>query len=181
MKLHDRDHSAGQLHEKSFPRFVIEITVYVIAVALASATSLFAEKNYSTYCDNLCGDTTKCMFTCCTLTSETIGGVSLITDFHCSSTGCCAHPQDASKIGAGSIITVPLNAVAGVAGPIKCGLVATGELDPSSINVLSNDKAKTVTLSGTVKSVAQSRLAASVASKQAQGYKVINRLTIVPK
>ena len=156
-------------------RFAIDVCAVVMV--LACATSLRAEKKFSTYCDNMCGDTTKCMVTCCTLTSESVGGADVITNLNCSSSVCCAHPEQSSVKG-GSMVKVPPQAVDGVVGPIRTSLIGTAGLDASTIAVQSNNKNKTITLTGTVKSAAQLRQASTVVLKHANGFKVINQLTI---
>jgi hypothetical protein len=161
--------------ERTIGKRIIEFCAF--AAALASATSLFAEKKFATYCDNMCGDTTMCVVTCCTITSETVGGIEIITNLNCSNSKCCAHPTQSSATG-GSRVTVPLQSVAGAAGPVRFGLTSEVTLDASTIAVQSDDTALTITLSGSVKSAEQLRLAAAIAGKYAKGYQVINRLTI---
>lgn len=150
------------------------IAVCVVAAALIGAPSVLAET--TTTCDNMCGDSQACKYTCCHITTSTVKGVDLITKVSCSSSVCCAHPQ--GEVVGGSL-GLPAQVVEGVSAPIKWGLVETTALDASTIAVESNDQAGTVTLSGTVKSAAQRRQAGAIAAKHAKGYKVLNRLTIV--
>lgn len=154
-----------------FVRGVIEACIF--AAVLASAPSVLAETK--TYCDNKCGDSQACKYTCCHITTSTIEGVDLITNFSCSSSVCCAHPQGSVV---GGSFDLPAIVVEGVSAPIKWGLAGTAGLDASAISVESDNKTKTVILSGTVKSAEQRRQAGKIAKKKAQGYKVANQLTI---
>jgi hypothetical protein len=51
-------------------------------------------------------------------------------------------------------------------------------LDASTIVIESDDKAKTITLSGAVKSAAERDLVGATAKRQAKGYKLVNQLAI---
>jgi osmotically-inducible protein OsmY len=68
--------------------------------------------------------------------------------------------------------------VEGVGGDIKSRLTEIAGLDASTIAVESNDKSKTVTLAGSVKSADQRRVVGEIARKHAKGYKIVNRLTV---
>lgn len=150
------------------------IKACLVLAALVYATDALAEKKHSTTCDNMCGDSKACQYTCCDITTERVEGVDLITGISCKSSICCAHPQN-STLGSFELPTQPVD---GVSAPIKWGFVNTVGLDPSRITVESDDKTKRVTLSGTVSSDAQRRLAETTAKKRAKGYKVINRITV---
>jgi hypothetical protein len=141
--------------------------------ALAGAAAL-AETN--TYCDEKCGDSKACQYTCCSLTTTTIGGVPIITGVNCSSSICCAHPVGVS---AGALLQLPDKQVEGAAGPVKWGLAGIKDLDASTISVESDAKARTVTIRGTVKSAAERDVVDATARKQARAFKILNQLAIV--
>ncbi len=150
------------------------IVAYVVVAAISGVPSVLAETK--TYCDDKCGDTQACTYTCCHITTTPIGGVDAPTTVSCSSSTCCAHPQGAL---AGDSLGIPTKAITGVSAPIKLGLAETAGLDASAIAVESNSRTRTVMLNGTVKSAAQRRQAGAIATKHAKGYKAVNRLTIV--
>ena len=153
-----------------FGRGMIEACIVV--AALAGAPSVLAETK--TYCDDKC-NLKYCSYTCCHITTTTIEGVDIVTKMSCSSSTCCAHPK-ASILG--GTMRLPAQPVTGISAPVKLGLAGTAGLDASTIAVDSNNKTRTVTLSGTVDSAAQLSLAKAVAEREARGYRVVNRLTI---
>jgi hypothetical protein len=148
------------------------IEACVVAGALAGAPSVLAETK--TYCDDKC-NLKYCSYTCCHITTTPIEGVDVITKMSCSSSVCCAHPE-ASVVG--GAFDLPTQVIEGISAPVKLGLAGTAGLDASAIAAESNEKTRTVTLSGTVQSAAQRSLAGATAERQAKGYKVVNRLTI---
>jgi hypothetical protein len=146
-----------------------------LALALAGATGVSAET--TTTCDNMCGDSQKCLYTCCHITTTPAGGVGggLITNVSCSSSSCCAHPTN-SLIG-GSI-KVPEDQVGGVVGEVRWHFTEAVGLDASAVSVSTDDKAHKLTLAGTVKSADQRRVAGEIAKKHAKGYKVVNEVKV---
>lgn len=75
------------------------------------------------------------------------------------------------------------NAVSGAAetGEVKTALLANTVLDASNINVDTDEAKKTVTLKGTVTAESHKKLAGDIATAKAQGYTIVNELTIKPK
>jgi len=67
---------------------------------------------------------------------------------------------------------------AGETADVKTALMADQSVDAGDINVNTNKDAKTVTLNGSVKSVAQKARAEEIAKAQAPGYTVVNNLMI---
>ncbi len=149
------------------------IGVFIVAWALAIGPSALAETK--TYCDEKCGDSQACKFTCCHITTTPFGGVDIITGVSCSSSICCAHPQGAAV---NASFGLPVKVLEGVSGPIRWGLAGIKGLDASTIVIESDDKAKTITLSGAVKSAAERDLVGATAKRQAKGYKIVNQLAI---
>ena len=97
-----------------------------------------------------------------------------VTKINCVSDTCCAHPQGLT---AGGEFKLPDHLQNGPEGSVKWGLVGRPGLDASTIDAKTDEKNKTVTLTGTVKSEAQRRSVPLVAG--AKGYKVVNQLKIV--
>ena len=64
---------------------------------------------------------------------------------------------------------------------IKAALMADRDIDASGIDVDTDAPTKTVVLKGTVPTAAQKRAAERVAHEKAEGYRVRNLLTVVPK
>ena len=63
---------------------------------------------------------------------------------------------------------------------VKSALIADGRVDASSINVDTNAQTKTVVLKGTVPSDEQKAAAEAIAHDKAEGYKIVNQLTVAP-
>ncbi len=61
---------------------------------------------------------------------------------------------------------------------VKTALAADTRVDASNINVDTNGDTKTVTLNGTVPTEAQKTLAAEIAQPKAEGYTIVNNLTV---
>jgi osmotically-inducible protein OsmY len=63
---------------------------------------------------------------------------------------------------------------------VKSALIADGRVDASGINVDTNSSTKTVVLKGTVPSTEQKTVAEAIARDQADGYSIVNQLTVAP-
>ena len=63
---------------------------------------------------------------------------------------------------------------------VKSALIADGRVDASSINVDTNSQTKTVVLKGTVPTAEQKTTAEAIAHDKAEGYKIVNQLTVAP-
>ena len=61
---------------------------------------------------------------------------------------------------------------------VKTALSVDTRVDASGINVETNGETKTVTLNGTVPTEAQKMLAAEIAQPKAEGYTIVNNLTV---
>lgn len=61
---------------------------------------------------------------------------------------------------------------------VKAALTADTRIDAGAINVETDGNAKTVTLLGTVRSQEEKTLAEQIAAEKAEGYKIVNNLTI---
>jgi len=61
---------------------------------------------------------------------------------------------------------------------VKAALTVDTRVDASNINVDTNGDTKTVTLNGTVPTEAQKMLAAEIAGPKAEGYTIVNNLTV---
>ncbi len=61
---------------------------------------------------------------------------------------------------------------------VKSALIADGRVDASNINVDTNTSTKTVVLKGTVPTAQQKTTAESIAHDKAEGYKIVNQLTV---
>lgn len=61
---------------------------------------------------------------------------------------------------------------------VKMALTTDSRVDASDINVDTNHETKTVTLKGHVKTAAQKTLAGDIATRRADGYRVVNDLTV---
>ncbi|HYW29909.1 MAG TPA: BON domain-containing protein [Gemmatimonas sp.] len=61
---------------------------------------------------------------------------------------------------------------------VKTALTADTRIDASEINVDTNGDTKTVTLNGTVATEEQKTLAADIARPKAEGYTIVNNLTV---
>lgn len=61
---------------------------------------------------------------------------------------------------------------------VKMALTTDSRVDASDINVDTNHDTKTVTLKGSVKTAAQKTLAGDIATKRADGYRVVNDLAV---
>jgi osmotically-inducible protein OsmY len=64
---------------------------------------------------------------------------------------------------------------------IKAALIADDSLEGLSINVDTFHETKTVVLKGTVNSAEQKSRAATIAAREAEGYKIDNQLTVRPR
>lgn len=64
---------------------------------------------------------------------------------------------------------------------VKTSLIADGRVDASNVNVDTYAKTRTVVLRGSVPSADQKRIAEEIARKEAKGYRVDNRLRVIPK
>lgn len=91
---------------------------------------------------------------------------------------CCARALDGGTPLV-SFIKLPFNEVVGVSGPLKWEFSGLKGVDASTISVESEDKTKTVTIRGAVKSAAQRDLVDKVATQRADGFKIVNELQIV--
>lgn len=63
---------------------------------------------------------------------------------------------------------------------IKTAIIADTRVGAGDINVDTDETLKTVTLSGSVKTDAERVLAGEIATSKAQGYTVVNNLTVKP-
>jgi osmotically-inducible protein OsmY len=63
---------------------------------------------------------------------------------------------------------------------VKAALIADSRVDAAAINVDTDDRAKTVTLTGHVPSAAQKLAAGQIAHAKAEGYEVRNELAVRP-
>ena len=63
---------------------------------------------------------------------------------------------------------------------VKSALIADGRVDASSVNVDTNSQTKTVVLKGTVPSAEQKTQAEAIARDKAEGYRIVNQLTVAP-
>lgn len=63
---------------------------------------------------------------------------------------------------------------------VKSSLIADGRVDASNINVDTNSSTKTVVLKGTVPSAEQKTQAEAIARDKAEGYRIVNQLTVAP-
>ena len=61
---------------------------------------------------------------------------------------------------------------------VKSALIADGRVDASGINVDTNSSTKTVVLKGTVPSAEQKSTAEAIAHDKAEGYRIVNQLTV---
>lgn len=64
---------------------------------------------------------------------------------------------------------------------VKAALIADGRVDAGNINVDTIADTKTVVLKGSVPTADQKTQAEAIARDQAKGYRIDNRLTVVPK
>jgi BON domain len=149
--------------------------VCVTAALLFFARGALAET--TSFCDNKCGDTQKCQYSCCHITTKKIAGIDYVTNVNCSHSKCCAH-DEGSRAGAGAVLTIPGTRLDPITGKIKGALVASQEVDASGIACGVDTKAKIVTLDGTVPSETQKIRAAAIAKMEAQGYKVVDNLKV---
>ena len=72
----------------------------------------------------------------------------------------------------------PALAAAKQTADVKAALMADPNIDASKIDVDTNGDTKTVTLTGTVPSAAAKTTAESIAKNKAEGYAVVNNLTV---
>ena len=63
---------------------------------------------------------------------------------------------------------------------VKSALMADGRVDASNINVDTNSSTRTVVLKGTVPSADQKTTAEQIAKQKAEGYTIVNQLTVAP-
>jgi hyperosmotically inducible periplasmic protein len=63
---------------------------------------------------------------------------------------------------------------------VKSALIADGRVDASGVNVDTNAETRTVVLKGTVPSAEQRATAEAIARDKAEGYKIVNQLTVAP-
>jgi osmotically-inducible protein OsmY len=63
---------------------------------------------------------------------------------------------------------------------VKSALIADGRVDASNINVDTSASTKTVVLKGTVPNAQQKVTAETIAKDKAEGYKIVNQLTVAP-
>src|SRR5262245_23006883 len=61
---------------------------------------------------------------------------------------------------------------------VKSALIADGRVDASNINVDTNTSTKTVVLKGTVPTAQQKTTAEAIAHDKAEGYRIVNQLTV---
>jgi hypothetical protein len=154
-----------------------------LAWICATATALFFETalaDTTSYCDSKCGDTQKCQYTCCHVTTKKIGGIDYVTNVNCSHSTCCAHPEGWTP-GAGSVLTLPGTRLDPIPGRIKGAMVASQFVDASLVTCITDTNAKTVTLEGTVPSKPQRDRAGVIAATEAKEYKIINHLKVGPE
>jgi predicted small secreted protein len=64
---------------------------------------------------------------------------------------------------------------------VKAALIADGRVDAGNINVDTSASTKTVVLKGSVTTAEQRRIAEVIAGEQAKGYRIDNRLAVVPQ
>lgn len=104
--------------------------------------------------------------------------VGLTTALAAASAGCAntwrGAKQDTEKIAETSAAGVET-------ADVKAALIKDGRVDATTINVDTIASTKTVVLKGTVPTAEQRGIAETIAREQAKGYKIDNRLTIVPK
>lgn len=63
---------------------------------------------------------------------------------------------------------------------VKGALIADGRVDAVDVNVDTNADTRTVVLKGSVPTAEQKSTAEEIAKREADGYKVVNQLTISP-
>jgi len=63
-------------------------------------------------------------------------------------------------------------------GQVKSALLADSRMDARDINVDTNDRARSVTLKGTVRTEGERVMAGEIAARQAAGYTIVNDLTV---
>jgi osmotically-inducible protein OsmY len=61
---------------------------------------------------------------------------------------------------------------------VKSALIADGRVDASGVNVDTNSETKTVVLKGTVPTAEQKSTAEAIARDKAEGYRIVNQLTV---
>ena len=64
---------------------------------------------------------------------------------------------------------------------VKSALIADSRVDASNINVDTNGTTRTVLLKGTVPTADQKATAEQIARQKAEGYTIVNQLTVAPK
>jgi hypothetical protein len=146
--------------------------------ALAPAAAAFADTTSNQYCDNMCGETQRCYYVCCSIVTKPVGGANAPVGFRCNRSLCCAHPEGAGAITGGSTVKLPATSVGPTVGDVKTGLIESLPDDAANVKVESDDKAKVVTLTGTVATPAAKASAAKIAKKAAPRHKVANNLTV---
>ena len=113
---------------------------------------------------------------------DKFGAVALVALF-----AACSNTADGVKKDADSLGDKTAAATAGagdaMAGAkqtaeVKAALMADTRVDASNINVDTNGATKTVTLNGTVPTEAMKTLAAEIAQPKAEGYTIVNNLTV---
>ncbi len=65
-------------------------------------------------------------------------------------------------------------------GQVKSALIADSRLRSGNIDVDTNEERKTVTLNGTVPTQEEKAIAGEVATAKAEGYTIVNNLTVQP-
>jgi hyperosmotically inducible periplasmic protein len=104
----------------------------------------------------------------------TVAAVSLVTTLTACSGTARGVKDDASK--AGDRIAAGAETV-----DVKTALVSDATLDADAIDVDTNAEKKTVTLRGSVPTEDQKNEAERIARQEARGYKIVNRLAVVPR
>jgi osmotically-inducible protein OsmY len=63
---------------------------------------------------------------------------------------------------------------------VKSALIADGRVDASNVNVDTDSSTRTVVLKGTVPTAQQKTTAETIAHDNAEGYTIVNQLTVAP-
>lgn len=113
---------------------------------------------------------------------DKFGAVALVALFAACSNTADGVKKDADSLG-DKTAAMADNAGDAMAGAkqtadVKTALTADTRVDASNINVDTDGTAKTVTLNGTVSTEAMKTLAAEIAAPKAEGYRIVNNLTV---
>ena len=110
------------------------------------------------------------------------GAVALVALFAACSNTADGVKKDADSLGDKTAAATQGagDAIAGAkqTADVKAALAADTRVDASGINVDTNGDTKVVTLNGTVPTEAQKALATEIAQPKAEGYTIVNNLTV---